>query len=101
MMFTAVCSKDRMTLVIKRDYTVKPALVTTCIQRPPLSKDHLVMSQLWLYNAFLPLLRDHLYSKTTIFWLKRLHYVHVGCNKTLRRDVFTAVSSKGQMTFGN
>ena len=25
--------------------TVKLALVTTCIQRPPLFKDHLVMSQ--------------------------------------------------------
>ena len=36
-------------------YTVKPALVTTCIQRPPLFKDHSVMSQLWLYYAFLPL----------------------------------------------
>ena len=47
--------------------TVKPALVTTCIQRPPLFKDHLVMSQLWLYHAFLPLLKDHLYSKTTFF----------------------------------
>ena len=44
---------------------VKPALVTTCILRLPLFKDHLVMSQLWLYNAFLPLLREHLYSKTT------------------------------------
>ena len=42
-------------------YTVEPALVTTCIQRPPVFKDHLVMSQLWLCNAFLPLLRDHLY----------------------------------------
>ena len=51
---------------------VKPALVTTCIQRPPLFKDHLVVSQLWLYHAFLPLLRDHLYSKITFFgpaWL--------------------------------
>ena len=47
--------------------TVKPALVTTCIQRPPLFKDHLVMSQLWIYHAFLPLLRDQLYSKTTFF----------------------------------
>ena len=27
-------------------YTVKPALVTTCIQRPPLFKDHFVVSQL-------------------------------------------------------
>ena len=44
--------------------TVKPALVTTCIQRPPLFKDHLVVSQLWLYHAFLPVLRDHLYSRT-------------------------------------
>ena len=31
-------------------HAVKPALVTTCIQRPPLFKDHLVMSQLWLYS---------------------------------------------------
>ena len=36
----------------------------SCFKRPPLFKNHLVMSQLWLYNAFLPLLRDHLYSKT-------------------------------------
>ena len=48
--------------------TVRPALVTTCIQRPPLFKDHLVMSQLWLYHALLPLLRDHLYLKTTFFF---------------------------------
>ena len=54
--------------------TVKPALVTTCIQRPPLFKDHLVMSQLWL---FLPLLRDHLYSKTTFFWPKRGRLIQV------------------------
>ena len=40
----------------------------SCDQRPPLFKDHLVMSQLWLYHAFLPLLRDHLYSKTTFFF---------------------------------
>ena len=26
-------------------YTVKPALKTTCIQRPPLYKDHLVVSE--------------------------------------------------------
>ena len=32
--------------------TVKPALVTTCIQRQPLFKDHLVVSQLWLYHTF-------------------------------------------------
>ena len=57
--------------------TVKPALVTTCIQRPPVFRDHLVMSQLWLYHAFLPLLRDHLYSKTTFFWPKRGRLIQV------------------------
>ena len=59
------------------DSTVKPAIVTTCIQRPPLFKDHLVVSQLWLYNSFLPLLRDHLYSKTTFFWSKRGRLIQV------------------------
>ena len=51
--------------------------MTTCIQRPPVFKDHLVVSQLWLYNAFLPLLRDHLYSKTTFFWPKRGRLIQV------------------------
>ena len=63
---------DIHNIVLRNSTTVKPALVTTCIQRPPLFKDHLVVSQLWLYNAFLPLLRDHLYSKTTFFWPKRV-----------------------------
>ena len=57
--------------------TVKPALVTTCIQRPPVFRDHFVVSQLWLYNSFLPLLRDHLYSKTTFFWPKRGRLIQV------------------------
>ena len=83
--------------------TVKPALVTnlysettsiqiplghvpivalpyifTSIKRPPLFKDHLVLSQLWLYHAFLPLLRDHLYSKTTFLGpSKRGHLILV------------------------
>ena len=35
------------------------------------------MSQLWLYNAFLPLLRDHLYSKTTFFGPKRGRLIQV------------------------
>ena len=51
--------------------TVKPALVTTSIQRPPLFKDHLAVSQLWLYHAFLPLLRDH------FFWPKRGRLIQV------------------------
>ena len=42
-------------------------ICTVCIQRSLLFKDHLVVSQLWLYNALLPLLRDYLYSKTTFF----------------------------------
>ena len=41
-----------ITIKSKNVDTVKPALVTTCIQRPPLFKDHLVVSQLWLYHAF-------------------------------------------------
>ena len=32
-------------------FKVHRELVTTCIQRPPVFKDHLVMSQLWLYNV--------------------------------------------------
>ena len=44
--------------------TVKPALGTTCSQRPPVFKDHLVMSQLKCYHAS----RDHLYSNTTFFF---------------------------------
>ena len=53
---------------------MKPALVTTCIQRPPLFKDHSVMSQLWLYHAFLPLpplIKDH------FFWPKRGRLIQV------------------------
>ena len=48
---------------------MKPVLVTICIQRPPPFNDHLVMSQLWFYHAFLPLSRDHLYSKASQLWL--------------------------------
>ena len=53
--------------------------IFTSIKRPPLFKDHLVVSQLWLYHAFLPLLRDHLYSKTTFFLAQAwsLHCIHI------------------------
>ena len=52
-------------------------LVTTCIQRPPLFKDHLVMSQLWLYNAFFwpkrgRLIQASLYTGFTVY---RLHCI--------------------------
>ena len=59
---------------------------TNCIQRPPVY--HLVMSQLWLYNAFLPLLRDHFYSKTTFFWPKRGRSLNTGFTVcTLRKHM--------------
>jgi hypothetical protein len=41
----------------------EPAHVTTSIQRPPLFKDHLVLSQKCLYHAFQTLLRDHLIER--------------------------------------
>jgi hypothetical protein len=44
--------------------TVKPALVTTCIQKPPLFKDHCG----YAIYIFQPLLGDHLHSKT---WSRR------------------------------
>ena len=45
---------------IHANMPVKHALVTTCIKRP---LGHVILQ----YHAFLPLLRDHLYSKTTFF----------------------------------
>ena len=38
------------------------------------------MSQLWLYHAFLPLLRDHLYSKTTFFGPNIFLAIHCTCS---------------------
>ena len=35
------------------------------------TRDHLVMSQLWLYHAFLPLLGDHLYLPCIFTSIKR------------------------------
>jgi hypothetical protein len=38
-------------VVVFVKYTVKPALVTTCIERPPLFKDHLDLSHRW-FNRY-------------------------------------------------
>ena len=42
--------------------TVNPALVTTCIQRPPPFREHFVMSQLWLYRDHLYHVKDHFFG---------------------------------------
>ena len=40
--------------------TVKPVLMATCIQRPPVLRGHSVMSQRCLRNIFWPVFKDHL-----------------------------------------
>ena len=85
-----VCIYIATCFPIVRGSIVKPALVTTCIQRPPLFKDHLFMSQLHVEETtsiqrplvHVPIAcgRDHLYSKTTSIQRPLVH-VPIACER--------------------
>ncbi len=54
--------------------TVKPALKTTCIYRPPAYKDHLLIKtaftgpQGYTFHVIEPAYKDHLSIRTTFCW---------------------------------
>ena len=48
--------------------TVKPALATTCVQRPPLSSGQAKKYQLTYVLIILPVSKGHLSVKATVSW---------------------------------